>query len=88
MKYHTGTKDKFHDYNDGTLSRDYTNDESLVGVKTITLDENDQEQVTYVQKKFTELWRETYNGGSSEDVFSSENMQVTMLAQRATMTWD
>ncbi len=71
LKYHTGTKDKFHDYDDGTLSRDYTNDESLVDVKTITLDENDQEQVTYVQRKFTELWRETYNGGSSEDVFSS-----------------
>lgn len=71
LKYHTGTKDKFHVYNDGELSRDYTNDERLVDVKTITLDENNQEQVTYVQRKFTELWRETYNGGSSEDVFSS-----------------
>ncbi len=71
LKYHTGTKEKFHSYDathDGTTySRDYTNDSTPIEITTTSLDENQQEISTTVTKTFTELWRETYGSGDTDN---------------------
>ncbi|MBO6217060.1 MAG: hypothetical protein J6N73_05365 [Prevotella sp.] len=71
LTYHTGTKEKFHTYNathdNVNYSRDYTNDNTSIEITTTSTDAEGNEVSTTVTKTFTQLWRETYGSGDTNN---------------------
>ena len=87
LKYHTGTKEKFHVYNDDPncsetweKTRDYTNDQTVVIPGTLNPD----------SVKWTQKWREIYGGAGydSEGKYTSGEFEGYYVGPTASLRRD